>query len=70
MGLELPITTNTTYYEMISQIESTPTLLIKEKKTSKSKTTSPLIKLSEFTSSQPPSSQKPPYAKPKSPPLP
>jgi hypothetical protein len=59
MGLELPITTDTTYYDMISQIESTPTLLIKEKKTSKAKTISPLIKLSEFTPSQPPS-QKPP----------
>jgi hypothetical protein len=60
MGLELPITTHTTYYDMISQIENTPTLIIKEKKTSKEKTTSPLIKLSDFTPSQPPSSQHPP----------
>jgi hypothetical protein len=45
MGLDLPITTDTTYYDMISQIENAPTLLTKEKKT-KPKTTSPLINLS------------------------
>jgi hypothetical protein len=45
---------------MISQIENTSTLIIQEKKTSKAKTTSPLIKLSEFTPSQPPSSQQQP----------
>jgi hypothetical protein len=62
MTVKLPKTTDTTYYDMISQIENAPTLIIKEKKTSKAKTTSPLIKLSDFTPSpsQPPSSQQPP----------
>jgi hypothetical protein len=49
MGLELLITTDTTYYDMISQIENSPTLIIKEKRSTKQKTTSPLIKLSDFT---------------------
>jgi hypothetical protein len=64
MGLDLPIDTLSTYYDIITELEKVPTIVSKEKKTSKPKAPS-IIHLSEYTptpspSSQPQSSQKPP----------
>jgi hypothetical protein len=66
IGLDLPINTTSTYYDIITELEKVPTIVSKEKKTSKAKaTSSSLIRLGEYSptpspSLQPPSSQKPP----------
>jgi Cdc6-like AAA superfamily ATPase len=61
MGLDLRITTSSTYYDIITELEKLPTIISKEKKT-KPKTSSSFIKLSEFTPAPTPqpSSQFPP----------
>jgi hypothetical protein len=65
IGLDLPINTTSTYYDIITALENVPTIVSKEKKGTKLKPSSSLISLSEYTptpspSLQPPSSQKPP----------
>jgi hypothetical protein len=64
MGLDLPIDTSSTYYDIITALETLPTIVSKEKKSTKPKASS-IIHLGEYTptpspSSQLPSSQKPP----------
>jgi hypothetical protein len=66
MGLDLPINTTSTYYDIITELEKLLTIVSKEKKTSKPKTKSfsSLIHLSEYTPTQLPSSQLPSSQKP------
>jgi hypothetical protein len=49
-GLDLPINTTSTYYDIIIELEKLPTIVSKEKKTSKAKakSSSSLIHLGEY----------------------
>jgi hypothetical protein len=60
MGLDLLLDTSATYYTIFSDLDQVPTLVAKEKKSSKAKASSSLIKLSEYASTPPTTPQQPP----------